>query len=86
MIRTIAALIALVRAGSASRWRIRGRYWRWRTETAFGNYPVKANQKLRAMLDYGAWVDEMNNASRNTTFHNPLARADDPELLNSRQQ
>ena len=42
--------------------RLRGHYWRWRYETAFGTNP--ANQpgrfeRFRAMIDYGRWVYRM---------------------------
>jgi hypothetical protein len=47
-----------------SRFRLRGRYWRWRYETAFGG-DAKARaprrQRVRAVLDYGRWVYRMKH-------------------------
>ncbi len=59
LIDTIGGLWELVRLAVISRGRIRGRYWRWRAETAFGadlDGRPASRERLRAMLDYGRWV------------------------------
>ncbi len=48
--------------GVKTRFRLRGAYWRWRQETAFGCDPAlrpSHRQRLRAILDYGRWVYRM---------------------------
>lgn len=45
-----------------TRGRVRGPYWRWRYETAFGTDPAKMparGQRWRAVLDYGRWLHRM---------------------------
>ena len=45
-----------------TRFRLRGAYWRWRQETAFGRDPSLRPsrwQRLCAILDYGRWVYRM---------------------------
>ena len=45
-----------------SRCRLRGAYWRWRHETAFGTDPAHQPSRwaqLRQVLAYGRWVHEM---------------------------
>jgi hypothetical protein len=48
--------------GLATRFRLRGKYWSWRMETAFGadrsRWP-SARERRRAALEYGAWVGQM---------------------------
>ena len=42
-----------------ARGRLRGAYWTWRKQTAFGGSPSEwpaARERRRAMLDFGAWV------------------------------
>jgi hypothetical protein len=51
-----------------SRFRLRGPYWRWRHETAFGARttarPTRWRQ-LSAMLGYGRWVHQMKRGRWN---------------------
>jgi hypothetical protein len=45
-----------------SRLRLRGPYWRWRAETAFGVRPQARPsgwRRARAVLEYGRWVYRM---------------------------
>ena len=53
--------------GLATRFRLRGRYWSWRNETAFGAdraaWPSAAERR-RAALEYGAWVGRMRALAR----------------------
>jgi hypothetical protein len=45
-----------------SGFRLRGAYWQWRYETAFGSDPARRPsraQRLRAILAYGRWVYRM---------------------------
>ncbi len=64
LLDTLTALIALARLGVTTRFRLRGGYWKWRNETAFGS--ATANFKshswqshTHAVLEYGAWVARM---------------------------
>ncbi len=59
---TIGGVGELGRLVVASRLRLRGGYWRWRYEAAFGSDPSARPAVLarwRAMLDYGRWVYRM---------------------------
>lgn len=58
---TIGGLWELACLAAASRFRLRGPYWRWRAETAFGggSAPPPLGRRLRAILDYGRWVYRM---------------------------
>lgn len=71
------ALNGLLRLGHRSRWKLRGRYWRWRTETAFGDYQVSASTKLHAMLDYGQWVQDMQHFNEQTFKSADQSRPED---------
>ena len=48
--------------GAKTGFRLRGRYWTWRMETAFGadrsKWPSPAARR-KAAIEYGAWVGEM---------------------------
>ena len=62
MFETIGGVWELARLAVASRGRLRGGYWRWRDETAFGSDPSArppALARWRAVLDYGRWVYRM---------------------------
>jgi hypothetical protein len=62
LIETLGGLWELFLLAVGSRFRVRGPYWRWRYETAFGGDPAARpprRQRLRAMLDYGRWVYRM---------------------------
>ena len=57
-IRTlIQGVIGLALLGFATRFRLRGRYWQWRTHTAFPRgVPAGGRAELiRSALEYGAW-------------------------------
>ena len=67
MIETIGGLWELLRLAFKTRFRLRGKYWRWRFETAFGNDPSRMpprRERLRAMLEYGRWVYRMRRVRR----------------------
>ena len=62
VMETIGGLWALTGLAFKTHFRLRGPYWRWRYETAFGHEPNKyttRRQRLGAMLDYGRWVYRM---------------------------
>ena len=59
LIDTLGGLWELFRLAIISRGRLRGRYWRWRAETAYGSDPEQrppSRERLRAVLAYGRWV------------------------------
>ncbi|MHC4218337.1 MAG: hypothetical protein ACYSU7_07760 [Planctomycetota bacterium] len=61
-LETIGGLWELVRLAAGSGFRLRGPYWRWRHETAFGSDPgARPSRWQRALivLDYGRWVYRM---------------------------
>lgn len=54
------ALLALLRLGLATKFRLRGAYWQWRWETAWGKGPnPSATARARAVLEYARWVARM---------------------------
>ena len=58
----VGGLWELFLLGVRSRFRLRGSYWRWRAETAFGTDAARrpgAVQRIRAVLSYGRWVYRM---------------------------
>jgi hypothetical protein len=62
VINTLGGIWELFLLAAGSGFRMRGRYWRWRHETAFGRDDgVRPGrwQRVRAMLDYGRWVHRM---------------------------
>lgn len=62
VIETIGGMWELFRLAAKTRFRMRGKYWTWRSETAFGIDPSKMpnrRQRWRAMIDYGKWVRRM---------------------------
>jgi hypothetical protein len=61
-LETLGGLWALLMLAFKTRFRLRGPYWRWRHETAFGSDPgrmPRRAQRIRAMLEYGKWVWRM---------------------------
>jgi hypothetical protein len=65
LIDTFGGLWELVLLACRSRFRLRGAYWRWRTETAFGLDPARRPSRLerwRAILEYARWVYRMKRA------------------------
>ena len=66
--KTVDALWQLARLAVLSKFKLRGAYWKWRADTAFGTN-VKRMPSLAArfgaILEYGAWVGKMRRlASR----------------------
>jgi hypothetical protein len=63
---TLSGLIGLLQLAIATRFRLRGRYWRWRMDTALGTdrtqWPSRA-ERFRAFLRYGAWTRRMRKAA-----------------------
>ena len=56
------ALIGFIRLGFATRFRVRGAYWQWRHETAFGKDPDRQPgrmETIRLAIDYAAWTTRM---------------------------
>jgi hypothetical protein len=63
----IHSLLGLFHLGFATRFRVRGAYWSWRKDTAFGNDPAKwpsAAERRHAMLDYARWAWRMRRYTR----------------------
>jgi hypothetical protein len=61
LLLTIGGLWELARLASLTRFRMGGRYWQWRRETAFGAHPdrIPAAERRRAILEYARWVYRM---------------------------
>ncbi len=62
LIETVGGLWELLLLAARSRFRLRGAYWRWRAETAFGSdceTRPPLIRRLGAVLDYGRWVYRM---------------------------
>ena len=56
------ACIGFLRLAIATRFRLRGAYWRWRMETAFGTDRSKCpdrKQMVRLAIEYAAWTTRM---------------------------
>lgn len=64
-IETLAGCYELARLAALSRFRLRGRYWSWRMETAFGRgKPGNRSETLKAALDYGRWMARTRKLGR----------------------
>lgn len=62
---TIAGCWQLLRLLFISRFRTKGRYWRWRYETAFGQgEPDKRSEMVKAALDYARWMARTRKVGR----------------------
>jgi len=62
ILETIGGVWQLLLLALKTSCRLRGKYWRWRYETAFGSDPARLpsrSARLGAMLDYGRWVHRM---------------------------
>ena len=62
IIDTLGGIWELFLLGVKTKFLLRGRYWRWRAETAFGSDPQRwppRRQRLAATLDYARWVYRM---------------------------
>ena len=67
MQRLIHGLVGLLYLAVVTRFRLRGRYWTWRMETALGSdrsaWP-SARERRRAILLYGGWSHRLRRAAR----------------------
>lgn len=60
MLDTLGGCIELVRLGIITGFRMRGPYWTWRTQTAFGRgWPKTKGEQLASILEYARWVRRM---------------------------
>ena len=62
MIETLGGLWELMRLAAKTKFRLRGKYWRWRLETAFGRDPTRLptrRERRKASLEYARWVRRM---------------------------
>jgi len=64
LVDTLCGVWELLRLAAISRFRLRGPYWTWRRETAFGRAHLSRRQRLGAVLDYGRWVHRMRRRVR----------------------
>ena len=67
MLETLGGIWELVRLGAKTRFRLRGKYWRWRMETAFGTQKSKMpprSERRKAILEYARWVRRMRREMR----------------------
>ncbi len=50
----------LVRLGLITGFRLRGPYWTWRTQTAFGRgWPASRRERIASIFEYARWVRRM---------------------------
>lgn len=42
-----------------TRFRLKGPYWSWRMNTAFGSHPPKRAERLHAAFEYARWTHRM---------------------------
>lgn len=64
-IDTLGGVYELLRLAAITRFRFRGRYWRWRFETAFGRgLPASRGELIRRVLSYGRWMHRMRRRAR----------------------
>ncbi len=62
---TILGVCELARLAYVTRFRLRGGYWRWRTETAFGRgMPASRRELVRRTLAYARWARSIRRMSR----------------------
>ena len=55
----------LARLAFITRFRFRGKYWRWRVETAFGRgMPASRRELLKRLFDLGRWMHRMRRMGR----------------------
>ena len=63
----IQGMLGLLYLAVVTRFRLRGRYWTWRMETALGSdrsaWP-RARTRRHAILSYGAWSRRLRRAAR----------------------
>lgn len=59
---TVGGMALLVRLAVVSRFRLRGAYWTWRTQTAFGRgWPTGRFARCHAVVDYARWMWRMRS-------------------------
>jgi hypothetical protein len=56
---TLLGCIACLGLLARSRFRLRGKYWQWRWETAFGRGAPDRQEMVKATLEYARWVHRM---------------------------
>jgi hypothetical protein len=67
MMANLRGLASLASMALATRFRLRGAYWSWRRETAFGSDPSRwpaASARRRAIFEYARWVASMRRLAR----------------------
>jgi hypothetical protein len=67
VLATMDALWQLARLAMVTRGKLRGRYWTWRHETAFGTDPSCMPgfaERVGAVLRFGHWVGRMRRLQR----------------------
>jgi len=64
IIENIAGLWELLTLAARSGFQMRNSYWKWRRETAFGDFRVGRFDRFRAILDYGKWVHRMKKNTK----------------------
>ncbi len=67
LIETLGGLWELALLAARNGMQLRGPYWRWRYETAFGTDASRRPPRreiIRMLLDYGRWVWRMKQARR----------------------
>lgn len=65
LIDTLGGLWELALLAARTGFRFRGRYWRWRADTAFGTDPATrppSRERLAMILEYGRWLWRMRKA------------------------
>ncbi|MHC4833347.1 MAG: hypothetical protein ACYTFH_05560 [Planctomycetota bacterium] len=63
----VAGAWCLLSMAAATRFRMRGRYWSWRRETAFGSDRARwpePEKRRRAILEYARWAASMRRLVR----------------------
>lgn len=56
--------VELLRLGWATGFRLKGRYWRWRLQTAFGPTGRPPGPWAREAADYALWAGSMRRLGR----------------------
>lgn len=56
LLETLGGCVELCRLVVLSRFRLRGPYWSWRWQTAFGRGVPPRGELIRGLLEYGRWV------------------------------
>ncbi len=64
LFETVLGLWALFVLLCHSRFRLRGQYWQWRWQTAFGRGEPAFFEKAVSLLDYARWMHQMRRHRR----------------------